>query len=91
VSTGGASPALARRVRDEIDAALGPEFGVAAELLGELRERFERSEERRRAFGRLLDDGLLEALRHGDEERVERMTREALRGLTRISRGGRGA
>jgi siroheme synthase-like protein len=83
VSTGGASPALARRVRDEIDAALGPEFVEAAEVLGELRERFERGEARGRAFTRLLDEGLLEALRQGDEARVERMTREALQGLPR--------
>lgn len=91
VSSGGASPTLARRVRDEIDAALGPEYARAAELLGQLREALPAGEERGRALGQLLDGGLLEALRNGDEARVERLTEEARRGLGRAAtRGGAG-
>ena len=39
VSTGGASPALARQVRAELEARYGPEYGSALELLGKLREK----------------------------------------------------
>lgn len=37
VSTGGASPALAARLREELEDAYGPEWGELAALLGELR------------------------------------------------------
>lgn len=39
VSTGGKSPALARRIRDELAARYGPEYEAALVLLGTLREK----------------------------------------------------
>ncbi len=86
VSTGGASPALARRVRDEIAALVGPEYGSAAEVLAELRARFARGTERARAFTRLLEGGLVEALRSRDGSRVERLTERAEEDLHRGAR-----
>ena len=79
VSTGGASPALAVRIRDEIEAAVGPEYGRAAEVLGALRQALPAGDRRMEAFAGLLDGGLVEALRRGDEERVRRLTEEAQR------------
>lgn len=38
ISTGGRSPSLARRLREELEVAYGPEWEDAMELLGELRE-----------------------------------------------------
>jgi siroheme synthase-like protein len=81
VGTGGASPALARRVRDEIAGRIGVEYGEAASYLGELRRRFRAGAARQRAFTRLLDEGLVEAFRAGDRERVERLTERACEGL----------
>ena len=37
VSTGGKSPAMAKRLRRELEAGLGPEYGLLTELLGRLR------------------------------------------------------
>jgi precorrin-2 dehydrogenase/sirohydrochlorin ferrochelatase len=39
VSTGGASPALARRIREQLEREFGPEYGTATALLGRLREK----------------------------------------------------
>jgi precorrin-2 dehydrogenase len=39
VSTGGASPALARRIREQLGKEFGPEYGTATALLGRLREK----------------------------------------------------
>ena len=39
VSTGGASPALAGKIRAELEARYGPEYGTALKLLGKVREK----------------------------------------------------
>ena len=88
VSTGGASPALAVRVRDEIESLLGPEYEEAAILLGRLRLELEGVGNRSEILERLLDGGLLEALRRGDEPRVARLVDEARAAGGRRAVGG---
>jgi precorrin-2 dehydrogenase/sirohydrochlorin ferrochelatase len=77
VSTGGASPALARRVREQIEDALGPQYERALLLLGRLRdylrEREPRAEERGRIFSGLVRSELLELLRRPDAGAVDRL------------------
>jgi precorrin-2 dehydrogenase/sirohydrochlorin ferrochelatase len=67
ISTGGASPALARRLREKLTAAIGPEYGVLAELLAEqrpaLRSRFGAGEPRLRAALQMVDSDVLEIIR----------------------------
>jgi precorrin-2 dehydrogenase len=62
VSTGGASPALAQRIRREIAAVVGPEHARLARELRELRPWAQRElssyEERRSYFERLVAEGL---------------------------------
>jgi siroheme synthase-like protein len=62
VSTGGASPALAQRLRDEFAGAVGPEHVELALRLRELRpaakERFATYEERRAYFRTLVEEAL---------------------------------
>ncbi len=80
VSTGGASPALARRVRLDIERLLGPEYERAVVLLARLREHLRRERrsfaERRQIFDRLLGSKLLESLRGGDAAAVDRLLAE---------------
>ena len=62
ISTDGASPALARRIREELEKCFGPDYAMALERLGALRERC-RAEgrspaEERGRFQRIVD-GLL--------------------------------
>ena len=62
VSTGGASPALAQRIRDEVAARIGPEHAALAARLRELRpwarSHFPTYAERRDFFARLVDEEL---------------------------------
>ncbi len=72
VSTGGGSPALARRLREELEERYGDEYAELAELLAELRPRMRASigdqPSRAGVAERLLDAGLLELIRSGDRE-----------------------
>jgi len=77
VSTGGASPALARRLRQKLEAEIGPEYGILAEILAELRPellaRFDRGDSRQAAALALVDSDLLETIcRHGADVGLRR-------------------
>ncbi|MCC7383244.1 MAG: bifunctional precorrin-2 dehydrogenase/sirohydrochlorin ferrochelatase [Deltaproteobacteria bacterium] len=70
VSTNGQSPALAAKIRDEIDRTLGPEWDALLEICGALREqarsRLTGDWSRRRAFfARMVSDESLALLRQG--------------------------
>lgn len=87
VSTSGASPALARRIRDDLDVALGPEYAAAVDTLATLRGRYAPGRPRQEAFLRLVDGGLLEALRGGDGRRVDELIATTCAGLPEQSLG----
>jgi len=71
VSSGGAAPVLARRVRETLEAELDGSLGVLTELVARerarIRRRFPQPHQRRRFFQRLLDGNLPRLLRAGDE------------------------
>lgn len=66
ISTGGAAPALAVRLRERLERELGAEYGALTELLGRLREplarRYPDPVRRRRAWYDLVDSDLIDEL-----------------------------
>lgn len=80
VSTGGASPALARRLRETLERAIGPEYGLAATILGKLRPLVasKRADQAGRAatFADLVAAPLLDALRARDARAVDALLAE---------------
>lgn len=80
VSTGGASPALARHLREEIEKAVGPEYGLAAVILGKLRPIVGAAEAepdgRARVFTALTGSPLLAALRARDAAAIDAVLEE---------------
>jgi len=69
VSTGGASPALAHRLRRRFEAELGPEYADYVEIVSDFRARLKARVDdagaRRRAFERLFASDLLDQIKDG--------------------------
>jgi siroheme synthase-like protein len=82
ISTGGASPALARKLRQDLQRQFGPEYIPYLALLKEIRERLliERRGHPGNAelFRRLVDGRLQEAMSRGDRAMAVRVLKDIL-------------
>jgi siroheme synthase-like protein len=82
VSTGGSSPALARRLREQIETLIGPEYGLLASLMAELRpelmESFPTGEARLRAALRVVDSDILNIIQSQGRDAALNYGREKL-------------
>ena len=80
VSTGGKSPALAKKIRRRLEGEFGPEYGRFLELMGEWRREVIRKvpdiRQRKAIFERMVDSDLLQLLKNGDQEGFRRRVRE---------------
>ena len=83
VSTGGAAPSLARRLRERLEKEFGPEYAMYLAVLGEVREDLKKRnippDLRRRIFERLTENDLLAAARQGTDalrQAIERAMNE---------------
>jgi precorrin-2 dehydrogenase/sirohydrochlorin ferrochelatase len=67
VSTGGKSPALAKKLRMELDALYGPEYAILLEIMGKLREKMiaegHPSAENRERFEAVVTSEILDHIR----------------------------
>ncbi|MFI5394515.1 MAG: bifunctional precorrin-2 dehydrogenase/sirohydrochlorin ferrochelatase [Candidatus Binatia bacterium] len=81
-STGGASPALAKRIRQDLQDVFGPEYDVALRLLRRLRDRLAGQSlpavERQRILSSLANSPLLEYLRQRRTHEVDRLLAETV-------------
>jgi len=82
ISTGGVSPALAKRLRMELGSMVGDEYVSLARLLGALRPLVMSQEgghtAHKRVFDVLVNSELLEAIRRHDTELVQTILEQAL-------------
>ncbi|HZO81669.1 MAG TPA: bifunctional precorrin-2 dehydrogenase/sirohydrochlorin ferrochelatase [Candidatus Binataceae bacterium] len=82
VSTSGASPATARRLRAELESRFGPEYAPALELMRAarrlLREREPDPQLRARKLKRLAESDLANCIARGESERIERLLVECV-------------
>jgi len=82
VSTGGASPALARRVKERLDDCFGPEYADWTRLLGRLRPLVLGlgldGETNKAIFHSLCEDDILQALRQGERDELTRLLQSRL-------------
>jgi len=82
ISTGGASPALAKRLRILLEDVVGEEHGrlaaLMAELRGEVMAAYDQQADRAAAWERLLDSDVLELLRRNETDQARRRARELM-------------
>jgi len=71
ISTGGAAPSLARRIREHLEKEFGPSYATLLDALAEVRDRYKSADlpeaVRRRLFERLTQDDIVAAAREGKE------------------------
>lgn len=81
ISTSGKSPALAKKLREDLEKAFGWEYASGLMLLGRLREKLLQEshdpEGHKTIFEILVHQGLIQLLREGALERVETLLYEA--------------
>lgn len=82
ISTSGAAPALAVRIREELEQRFGREYAELVELAAKLRPRVAGRhasfDERRARWYRLVDSGVLDELRAGRRDRARRLAESIL-------------
>lgn len=82
VSTGGKTPAMAKRLREELAATYGPEYGLYIDLLGKLRSnmkaRLATSRDREEFWRDNLDKEVLDLLRLGKIKDAEDRIKNAI-------------
>ena len=84
VSTSGKSPAMAKRVREELEESFGEEYGALLRLMGRLRKEVlaqgYSQEKNRRLFREMAASPLIEALQQDDWEEAARIVSSHLGG-----------
>lgn len=77
ISTGGASPAMAQRLRRELESQIGSEYDQALAILAALRPALKARglglEERSRALARLVNSAFLQYVRDGKRAEIDRL------------------
>ncbi len=80
VATGGKSPALAKKLRQDLEERYGPEYEVLLKIMGEVRGRIigrgESSEKNRKIFEAIVDSDILDRIRKGNWKKVEKIVKD---------------
>lgn len=82
VSTNGASPALAKKIRQDLAEQFGPEYAVALRLLRRIRERLihehRSAKDRQRLLTGLVESSLLDYLRDRQTDKLNTLLQQTL-------------
>ena len=76
VGTGGKSPALARHLREELEAKYGVEYEILLKILGGLRPQMKNSKAGKTWFDSLMASGILDLIAAEDWEQVKKVIKE---------------
>jgi precorrin-2 dehydrogenase / sirohydrochlorin ferrochelatase len=81
ISTGGKSPALAKKLRQEMEGIYGPEYHTLLDILGKLRERImtrgHSSDDNKQIFESIVNSDILHFIKEKDWGRVKKIIHDA--------------
>lgn len=80
VSTSGKSPALARKIKEELSEKYGPEYGILLDILGEVRDVVKQkiADDRKKVFYELIDLDILDLIKQGNISEAKRRVQSCL-------------
>ncbi len=82
VSTSGSSPAMAKRIRQDLDHQFGPEYAQFLTVMGNIRKKLLSSghapDENKAIFNALIEKGVLELIKENDEKNINSILYEVL-------------
>ncbi len=82
ISTSGKSPAFAKRLRRKLSGEFGPEYGKFLDLMGAIRNKLLQNgkspEAHKHMFEQLIDEGLLELIKHNNGKRINTLLERVL-------------
>jgi precorrin-2 dehydrogenase/sirohydrochlorin ferrochelatase len=77
ISTSGSSPAMAKKIRQDLEQRFGPEYALFLEFMGNIRKRLLASghapEEHKQVFHTLIDRGILALIQQNDEMKINEL------------------
>lgn len=80
ISTGGKSPALAKKLREDLENLYGPEYQTLLKVLGKLREKMvvrgRSSDENKQRFDAVIDSDILQHIKNKNWEQVKKIIHE---------------
>ncbi len=82
VSTCGASPALAKNIRQDLEKLFGPEYEKMLQVMGNIRKRLlsrgHAPQEHKKIFYTLIEAGMLELIKTGNEQKINSVLHDLL-------------
>ncbi len=91
VSTCGSSPALSRKVRQELEQAYGPEYGVFLDKMALLRRKLQHDDTdeatRRKVYQAMVESDVLYLLKAGEGQAADQRIAEIVRAVKRRGEG----
>lgn len=83
ISTSGKSPAMAKKIRRQLEKEFGKEYAVFLDIMGKVRDKVLKrgweSDKNKRIFEKLVNSNMLEWIRHGKKKEINRFIKEALK------------
>src|SRR3989338_5985525 len=82
ISTSGKSPAMAKKIRQQLEKEFGREYAVFLDIMGKVRDKIltksKESDKNKKIFESIVNSPLLEWIRQGKKKEIERFIKEAL-------------
>lgn len=86
ISTSGKSPAMAKKIRRQLEKQFGKEYAVFLEIMGKMRDKLltisKESDKNKKIFEKIVNSPLLEWIREGEKKEIKRFLKGILGGYS---------